>query len=300
MNESGKRPIVFSASAGFADLPVEVPCGQCIGCRLERSRQWAMRIVHESSLYDFNSFITLTYSERHMPYDFSLKVEHFQKFMKRLRKAREGQKIRFFHCGEYGEKEFRPHYHAILFGVDFPDRVTADLVNSPHPLYISEELTRLWPFGFSTIGDVTFESAAYCARYCVKKVTGEKAEAHYLAIDDQTGEVHTLKPEYTTMSRGGRTKAGENLGGIGSRWYEKFKDDAYPSDFVVMRGQKMRPPKYYDSRYEITHPRELELVKRQRIKDAARHKEDQTLERMRVREAVKTAQVRTLLTRKVE
>lgn len=291
LTPNGKRKIVFSPSAGFADLPVEVPCGQCIGCRLERSRQWAMRCIHESTLHDANSFITLTYAPEHMPYDFSLKVDHFQKFMKRLRKSREGQKIRYFHCGEYGDKENRPHYHAILFGADFPDRQTADLVNSPNPLYISEELMRLWPFGFSTVGDVTFESAAYVARYCVKKVTGENADAHYMVIDEQTGEVHQQRPEYVTMSR---------RPGVGRGWFDKYASDAYPSDFVTIRGQKMRPPKFYDSIYEIDHPRELELIKRRRIQEAGKHKENQSLDRLRVREAVASAKLRTFSQRKVE
>ena len=103
LTKNGKRKIVFNRNHGFADLPVTVPCGQCIGCRLERSRQWAIRCTHEASLWEKNCFITLTYNDENLPKDGSLDVTHFQKFMKRLRK-KHGAGIRFYHCGEYGDK----------------------------------------------------------------------------------------------------------------------------------------------------------------------------------------------------
>ena len=116
-SSTGKRKIVFNPRDALRDMPVTVPCGQCIGCRLERSRQWAVRCIHEASLHEDNCFITLTYDDAHLPTDLSLNVSHFQKFMKRLRK-RFGEGIRFFHCGEYGENFGRPHYHACLFTSD--------------------------------------------------------------------------------------------------------------------------------------------------------------------------------------
>ena len=158
-----------------------------------------MRCHHEASLYQDNCFITLTYSDEHLPSDKSLHVDHFQKFMKRLRK-RFGEGVRYYHCGEYGEKYMRPHYHACLFNFDFPDKKIWK-ENNGNRLYISESLSELWPFGFVTIGDVTFESAAYVARYIMKKVNGDLAESHYERVDWDTGEVYHLKPEYTTMSR---------------------------------------------------------------------------------------------------
>ena len=137
--KTGKRSVVFSRNSGYDDRRVSVPCGQCIGCRLERSRQWAVRCVHESSLHRFSSFITLTYNDEHLPSDRSLNVEHFQRFMKRLRKHLEPLKIRFFHCGEYGDKFRRPHYHAIVFGYDFPDRIPFQkkvVLNFMFPLFL--------------------------------------------------------------------------------------------------------------------------------------------------------------------
>ena len=121
-NPSGKRSLTFNAREAFTDKKIDVPCGRCVGCRLERSRQWAIRCVHEASLYDNNCFITLTYDSDHVPSDGSLRVEDFQNFMKRLRKSVAPRRVRFFHCGEYGERGDRPHYHAILFNLDFDDR----------------------------------------------------------------------------------------------------------------------------------------------------------------------------------
>ena len=142
-NSSGKRSITFNHNQGYTDMEITIPCGQCIGCRLERSRQWAIRCVHEASLYQDNCFITLTYSPEHLPKDNSLHKEHFQLFMKRLRKAF-GQKIRYFHCGEYGENFSRPHYHACLFNVDFKDKELLKNFNG-NKIYTKQN-KQLWHF----------------------------------------------------------------------------------------------------------------------------------------------------------
>lgn len=274
LNANGKRSIVFSVSEGYSDLPVKLPCGQCIGCRLERSRQWAMRCVHEAKLHDRNSFITLTYSDENLPKDGSLQVKHFQDFMKRLRWH--CGSVRYFHCGEYGEKFGRPHYHACLFGFDFPDKTHYKTVRG-NRLYTSELLNSLWENkGFCIIGDVTFESAAYVARYITKKITGPKAEDHYSRVNSK-GEIFSLAPEYTTMSR---------RPGIARDWFKQFSSDVYPKDFVTLRGKKLKPPKYYDSLYEIMSPKEMETLKRERRRNAAKQAENNTYERLRVREKI--------------
>ena len=245
---NGKRAIVWKASdaeGSLVDAELRLPCGQCVGCRLERSRQWAMRCVHEASLYRRNCFVTLTFDDSHLPEGGSLSVETFQLFMKRLRKHAGACKVRFFHCGEYGEQLGRPHYHACLFNWDFADKVLWQ-VREGVPLYTSKRLMKLWPFGFSTIGDVTFESAAYVARYVMKKVTGVSGPAHY----------DGKKPEYVTMSR---------RPGIGKAWYLKFKSDVYPHDFLVMNGHKVRPPKFYDSQFELTDPQMFSTLKARRV-----------------------------------
>ena len=217
--------------------PMQVPCGQCIGCRLERSRQWAMRIVHEASLYSDNCFVTLTYDLENIPVDAGLRKSHFQKFMKRLRHEFQ-EKVKFYHCGEYGEKGNRPHYHAILFNCNFNDWVY--LFDSPagHQVYTSPTLERIWGHGFVTIGEVSFESAGYCARYCMKKVNGKKSEEidpetglkHYERFHSHTGEIVSVLPEYATMSRGGRFGRG-----IGHDWIKRYTADCYPKDFTTAR-----------------------------------------------------------------
>lgn len=240
LTESGKYRIVFSPRDGYVDLPMTVPCGQCVGCRLSRSKQWAVRCMHEASLYDQNCFITLTYNDDNLPRDKSLKLSHFQNFMKRLRKSA-GSGVRFYHCGEYGPKHGRPHYHAILFNFDFFDK---RYLFSPEgeKIYRSAELERLWPYGYSTVGDVTYQSAAYVARYIMKKVVGKGAEAYY----------EGRKPEYTTMSR---------RPGIGKAWFTEFYEDVFPDDFVIVDGRKQSVPRYYDSLYEYTYPSDFESVK---------------------------------------
>lgn len=286
VSPSGKRPLVFNVAHGFADMPIKVPCGQCIGCRLEHSRQWAMRCMHEASLHEENCYLTLTYREEELPAGGTLVLSDFQKFMKRLRKY-SGADIKMFHCGEYGEANGRPHYHAIIFGFDFDDKVLFNIVNG-HRLYISGRLSRLWPHGHSTIGAVTFESAAYVARYTLKKRTGPSADAHYERVDPDTGEIFQIKPEYATMSKG-----------IGREWFKKFRSDCYPSDFVIVRGVKCLPPKFYDRELEAVEPKLVRRVKGSRTRRAKRHAEDQTSARLRVREKCHTARAK-LLPRKGE
>jgi hypothetical protein len=284
VNPSGKRSIVFNPKDGFADLEVTVPCGRCIGCRLEYSRQWAVRCMHEAQMHEQNSFITLTYSPEYLPKDKSIQKQELQKFFKRLRKNT-GVKLRYFACGEYGELNNRPHYHAIVFGYDFPDKVLHTKRNG-NLLFRSEVLEKAWPFGHSLIGAVTFESAAYVARYVTKKFKGneEEKDAHYRLLDKDTGEVFQIEPEFCLMSR---------RPGIGREWLEKFKGDTN-KDFITHRGSKMKLPKYYDSVLEIED--ELGMLKRKskRRKMANKNKEDNTSERLTVKEKVKKAQIKQL------
>lgn len=273
---TNKRSIVFDVRQGFADMPVELPCGQCIGCKLERSRQWAIRCVHEASLHDENCFITMTYAPKHLPYDGSLNVSHFQKFMKRFRKKYFDRTIRFFHCGEYGEKFARPHYHACIFGFDFPDREYLRERNG-EKYYRSQILNDLWQLGECIVGDVTFESAAYVARYITKKITGPLAKNFYTDVDFETGEYKERRPEYVTMSR---------RPGIAKGWIDKYMQSTYDNDRVVIRGKVCRPPKYYDGQFELTDPEELARLKAKRRGKAALHQEDNTLDRRLVREEI--------------
>jgi len=282
---SGVKTLIFQYNplkSPKIDGDLQVPCGQCIGCRLERSRQWAVRCMHEAQLHKDNCFITLTFSpealaERKNP--MSVDVRDFQLFMKRLRK-KYGEGIRFYHCGEYGEKSSRPHYHACLFGFDFADKRLWKITNGSR-LYTSESLSELWSYGFSTIGDVTFESAAYVARYIMKKINGEQAENHY--YDRETGEV--INPEYTTMSR---------RPGIGRGWLDKYVADVYPHDYVVVNGIKCKPPKYYDGVLSTDRPYEFDEIKNNRLTRAEKHVDNNTPDRLDVRERVSKARLKLL------
>ncbi len=270
--------IVFNAKDGFRDLPVELACGQCQGCRLERSRQWAIRCVHEAQMHSKNSFITLTYSNEFLPKDGSLCLEDWQKFAKRLR--RRAGPFRFFHCGEYGEVNLRPHYHACIFGLDFIADRGLWKDDGKHPLFRSPLLDETWGLGFATVGALTFKSAAYVARYVMKKATGDLAKMKYSRISEATGEEFCVKPEYVTMSR---------RPGIGSSWFEKFKSDVYPSDEVVHEGKRYRPPRFYDCKLDGG---ELDEYRVRRRRAVGTRVKDLSPERLAVREECLEAQLK--------
>jgi len=202
--------------------------------------------------------------------------------MKRLRKKL--GKIRYYHCGEYGELLGRPHYHACLFGTDFDDKIFHNQNKNGDKTYTSEVLTETWGKGFCLTGDVTYLSAAYCARYIMKKITGAHSEKHYTNeyFDRETGEFITSikRPEYTTMSRDPA---------IGLSWYKKFHTDVFPHDYVVHKGKKHRTPRYYDGQFELTNPQDFALIKTARVKKAKKRQGDNTPDRLRVREKVQEA-----------
>ena len=260
--------------------PLKLPCGQCVGCRLERSRQWAVRCVHESKLHSESSFITLTYDDDHLPRNGSLNYADFQKFIKRLRK-RLGR-FRFYMCGEYGEDFDRAHFHACIFGTSFPDRTLWKKTPSGSILYRSRLLESCWPFGFSSVGEFSFESAAYVARYCMKKVTGVASQSHYEIVDDCTGEIISRTPEFTRMSL---------KPGIGGGWIDKYHSDVFPVDFVVMNGVEASVPKYYSRRFEKSNPMEFLPVRIAREFEAFSNAYDSTPARLAVREQVTQARL---------
>lgn len=296
--------VTFESRTRVDGCTLWLPCGQCIGCRLERSRQWAMRCMHEASLHDANCFITLTYDDDHVPADGSLDYSHFQLFMKRLRKhfssrvayRQDGQMrfkvvslpVRFYMCGEYGEEFDRPHYHACLFGVNFGDRVPVRFL-CQSKLFTSPTLSRLWPYGYSSIGEVNFESAAYVARYILKKITGDMADAHYNLVDSD-GVVTKRVPEFNRMSLGGRGATG----GIGAQWLNKFHSDVYPDGRCIVRGTECATPRYYDKRLAKSDPEVYEELMYRREMEAERFSADYSADRLAVREQVALARIRSL------
>lgn len=304
LTPAGKRKTVFNSinSNGIQRI---TKCGQCIGCRLDYSRQWALRCWHEASLWFDNSFITLTYSDENLTKlqngDPTLVKRDHQLFMKKLRKRFQGTQevsytdedgnvqvqrpIRYYNAGEYGDKTARPHFHTLLFNFDFPDKVIHKRTKGG-TLYTSESLSDVWGLGHCYIGNVTFNSAAYVARYIMKKVNGKAKDEHYTRIDSDTGVVDSLQPEYCTMSR---------RPGIGRLWFEKFRDDLFPQDFAVYNGKKMKVPSYYDRLLEKVNPEMLFDIKTLRKLKAEKHLDNNTEERLAVREAVQKARLNLLI-----
>lgn len=256
---------------------ISLPCGSCIGCRLDRSRQWAIRCMHEVSLYDKSCFLTLTYSPENVPSDGSLVKKHFQKFMKRLKKKFPHEVIRYYMCGEYGEKNKRPHYHVCIFGFSFPD---AKLWKSGKTgnLYTSKICEKIWGKGFCPFGEVTFQSAAYVSRYCTKKINGPAAKEHY----------NGLLPEFSLMSL---------KPGIGYGWYQKWKKDCFPSDYLIVNGVKCKPPRYYDKKLEQENSELFLQIKQKRKESAQEKSDDNTARRLMDMEKCQEARFKKLIRR---
>jgi len=267
---------------------------------------WATRIMHESRSHDSNSFITLTYNFEHYPADSSLSKRHFQLFMKRFRKAISPHQVKFFHCGEYSPKKTRPigpfdpsqyqsegqrpHYHAVIFGYDFPGKTLWSVRNDIR-IYESDFLADIWGKGFCTVGDLTFESAAYVARYALKKINGPLEQKTdpitglrpYERVCPVTGSITEVAKEHVSMSNG-----------IGLEHYNNYTSDMYPRDYVVINGHQAKIPRYYDNKYDIENPDSMDEIKERRIAEMQRHAKDNTPARLAQREKVKQAQINML------
>ena len=305
---NGKKELKFSNVLGrlfregrkMPDDSMAVACGQCMTCRLEKSRVTALRCCHEARMFEDNCFITLTYSpeslKKYCPLTeggYSLVRKHVQDFMKRLRikfargfeyTLRSGEKrfyqsknVRAFGCGEYGDKNGRPHYHLCLFNCAFPDREYVG-GRDGFKYYISELLKDLWSFGFSSVCDFSFETAAYVARYCTKKVTGKKAEDHY------RGRL----PEFSVYPTRG--------GGLGKPWFDKYgKTDVIPTDSCIARRVLCGVPEYYDRLRARFDPEGLAEAKRLRSERAKKYVDDNTYARLLDKEKCMNAKINCLV-----
>lgn len=277
--------------------------------------------MHEAQMHHQNCFITLTYNTENLPENNSLNKRHAVLFLKRLRKSlsREDgdigatgelsttprnkdlvrghqlettsnkttrRKIRFYLAGEYGETYGRPHFHICLFGIDFHDKKYLRKTPAGSKIYTSEKLSKLWTYGFASVGELTFESAAYAARYIMKKINGKKQEQHYTKINKETGEIYKQEKEYNNMSR---------MPGLGSTWLTKYEKDVYPHGKVIVRGKKANAPRYYDKQYEKIKPEQYEDLQYGRHLEAIAHAHDQTPERLKAKETVAKAKAALLI-----
>lgn len=279
--------VKIGRGGSFAVDSFYLPCGRCIGCKLDRSRSWAIRITHEAQLYDSNRFATFTYSDDKLPKSRSLEYRHFQLFMKRLRKKvagcsegpEGGRPLRFFCAGEYGSERKRPHYHAVLFNLKLEDEVVWQ-----NGSYHSKLLEDLWSYGSVQVDQVTPASAAYVAGYSTKKVYGHRASFYYEDVmDPGTGEVSRRRPEFVVMSL---------KPGIGAWWYRRYGRDLFPNDFAVQGGKRYKVPRYYWERYRReADPILVEELEYGRYLRACEFRAEGTPERLAAREEVTQARV---------
>lgn len=242
----------------------EIPCGTCQGCCIDKSREWANRMMLELQDHDSAYFITLTYDELHVSETFypdpdtgealpamTLRPRDAQLWLKRLRKAFPDDHIRYFLCGEYGTNTHRPHYHAIVFGLHLDDLVL--ISNASDSYYRSAALEKTWTFGYSLVGQVTWSSCAYVARYVTKKLYGKEKEFY---------EIHNLCPEFTRMSR---------KPGLAFRYYEE-NPECVRKPYLYLsteeKGIKFTPPKAFLKKFSDQFPEEAQEIKERRMQFA--------------------------------
>lgn len=271
------------------DFLQEIPCGQCMECRINSSKQLAQRALAESTMHNENYFITLTYDDEHLPlaYTVSRKTgdpglysvlvrKHYDDFVKKLRRYFEYYfgitGIMLFPCGEYGSESGRAHFHFIAFGL--PLSLITDptkklqyfkdisLSGRHYEYLICPLIEDLWDKGFVTIGEVNWETCAYVARYVTKKMIG-KSEKEYLSYCEQLNVPPQPREFHGAPKRPG----------MGLRYYEEHKDDIYRIDKVVLPGGKVSQPcYYYDKKYDVDNPELMALTKEQRREKAQKSK----------------------------
>ena len=277
------------AAWGQQPFELRLPCGRCIGCRLEQRRGWAIRSMHEAQLHERNCFLTLTYDQPNVPY--GLVKSDFQNFMKRWREYRSrehkarGQAgspepVRYLMSGEYGDKTGRPHFHALIFGENFAD--TATMLDEKRGVYHSSQVAAHWHNkGFNFIGNITFDSASYVASYTTKKV-GERDGERICPV---TGECFSAP--YATMSR---------RQGLASKWLDKYNGDVWPEDAITLKdGRKFKPPKFYDLWLKTNKPELHEEVMNRRRNFMRDNKEKFDDEALTRREKIYESRMKRIL-----
>lgn len=281
--------------------PIEIPCGRCIGCRLAYSRQWADRCMLEMKYHKVTWFCTFTYDDEFLPINenvncntgevfesATLDKRDFQLFMKRLRKNYPyDNHLKYFCAGEYGDVTYRPHYHAIMFGLQLDDLELYSRAEDGYNYYRSPWLEKIWKKGMVIVAEATWDTCAYTARYIMKKQYGSAAQIY---------EMYNIQPEFTLMSR---------KPAIGLEFYEDNKHWIFDSDFIFIGTDRdsyqIKPPKYYEKKFEFDDPEKYGKMKECNKKiaaDMAILKQERTslpyLEMLQVEEDNKLAKMHAL------
>jgi len=254
--QNGGQPVFTKGPPRPSYKKIIVPCNQCGDCRTKRLSDWGQRCVHHASLYEENSFLTLTYDDAHLPDNGSLNKPDLQKFFKRLRIKYAPRHISYYACGEYGERTQRAHYHVCLFNLDFKDKIAFRKIGD-HTLYLSDQLTEIWGHGNTSVGSLTYQTACYTAAYIMKRTLG-KGCPKYVKLDEETGELRPLVQPFAVMSL---------RPAIGRDWINKYSADIYGNekDFIVQNTRKMKPARYYDKIYDTINPQAMKKIKDNRI-----------------------------------
>ena len=287
--DNGNYGITFTPAEAQLDSPIDIPCGGCIGCRLDKAADWSTRATNELRYHDDACFITLTYNDDHLPNDKSINRDDPRNFLRRLRRAYPDQKIRYFGCGEYGKNQQgeinpftgkpdigRPHYHYIIYGMNFDDR---RLINDDDiPQYESQQLEELWGKGFTSLGNADQKNIDYISQYTTKKINGNMAADHYKYLDPVTGEEINRQPEFISVS---------TQPGIGSQWFDDFEGDCLKGFITNGKGRVQKIPKYYKRQMKERFCSEnYETVKKNTMKHVKPDHPDNSPERLKAREEV--------------
>jgi hypothetical protein len=311
--ENGKQRYVFHKPENYTGESQQVPCGKCISCQLDRSKEWATRGVHEAQCHKDNSFITLTYSDEYLPENGSLDLKDFDRFVKRLRYAfseykinpETGRKKRYYHdfkylaAGEYGSEEntHRPHLHFCLFGIDFPDKKYLFTNQHGDPVYTSELLSEIWEHkGHVTIGELNYRTVAYTARYTIKKIVKKGEEPQWtFIVDKETGETSYDPVRYrkAMLMQGKEPEFLRYSKGIGLEWWKKHHTDT-DKDYVHVNYAKHKIPRYYDKKREQKDPESLERIKLKRKEKAKEIANKTEASELKSRDIIKQRQIKQL------
>lgn len=259
-----------SLPSAARDTVVPVPCGKCMECRLNKSREWATRMMLECRYHQSSYFVTLTYNDATVPVSYfpdpdtgealpslTLVKRDLQLFMKRLRDRlfRLGRpQIRYYAVGEYGDKTHRPHYHLVIFGLQLDDLEFLKQSALGFPYYRSQLVEDCWPDGYSMVCNVSWQSCAYVARYCTKKLGGDFKEFY---------STFNIQPEFSVMSR---------KPGIAYQYYQDHKDEIYRTDELFVQlaegGKTVRPARYFDKLFDLENPELMAAIKERRVRKA--------------------------------